>query len=111
MPPSSRTSNAINMNDYWDLTTSSTGDVTITFDQPCTKQVPDRIYAHAVLAADYSDPTPPGISLPAGTVLRVSSILSKTMSACTIRFMLPGGETLRNPARIHLTFAAFEFAK
>ena len=108
-PPSAGNSNAINMKDENNLVANSESRVTFTFDNPCTKQIPDLVYVRAVLAADYVDNySAIPVSLSAGTPL--NTIIEKQTTGCTVTVSGPQNETLRN-ASVNLHYAAFEFAK
>ncbi len=94
-----------NMQDLFNLNVSVAAPLTVTFATPFAKKAPSLVYLHAVLAADYTDPT--GMfNLPTGSWLKaVASGITKTSCSVTVKTIdgkeVPG-------ARVHLTCAAFE---
>lgn len=100
----------VNIEDLHHRTTDGTGKLTVVFPTPCVTQVPDLVYVRAVLASDYTDPTPPGLYFPAGTVMK-TTILSKSQTGFEMRVTGPEGETIRTVALVDVFYIAVEFAQ
>lgn len=81
--------------------------VTVAFPTPYPNQPPELVYADAVLAADWDDPTGT-FPLPAGTTLG-TTVGAVTNTGFTAPVTTIDGKP--NPgAKVHLFYAAFEFA-